>query len=64
MDMKKAQQEALRDLWIDEIGKRHLHLETVETRNSDRLDFSEQAVWQIKEALEAAYEAGRKSKED
>jgi hypothetical protein len=64
MGMKKAQQEALRDLWIDEIGKRHLRLETVETRNSDRLDFSVQAVWQIKEALEAAYEAGRKSKED
>jgi hypothetical protein len=36
----------------------HLGLDSLETRNSDSLDFSEHAVWQIKKALEAAYQAG------
>jgi hypothetical protein len=36
----------------------HLGLDSLETRNSDSLDFSEHAVWQIKTALEAAYRAG------
>lgn len=39
-----------------------LKLETLETRKSDRLDFKEIAVWNIKQALEFAYEAGRKHK--
>lgn len=43
------------------IAHRHLGLETLETRNSDSLDFSDQAVWSLKAALEAAYEAGRRS---
>lgn len=42
-----------------EIAERILNLETLEARNSDRLDFHELGVWEIKEALEAAYEAGR-----
>ena len=42
---------------INKIADKVLHI-TLETRNSDDLDFSEQAVWQIKEALEAAYRAG------
>jgi hypothetical protein len=33
-------------------------LETLETRNSDGLDFHETAVWRLKDALLAAYEAG------
>lgn len=41
-----------------EIAKRHLHLETLETRNSDGLDFSDQAVWGLKAALEEAFTAG------
>jgi hypothetical protein len=44
---------------IDAIAAEHLRLETLETRNSDGLDFSDQAVWSLKAALEAAYEAGR-----
>ena len=32
-----------------------------ETRGSDGLDFHDLAVWQIKQALQAAYEAGRAS---
>jgi hypothetical protein len=38
-----------------------LGFDTLETRNCDSLDFREVAVWQIKEALEAAYEAGKKA---
>lgn len=45
---------------FEKIAKEFLHLETLETRNSDSLDFKEQSVWGIKSALEAAYEAGKK----
>jgi len=48
---------------LEQIAKKHLNLETLETRYSDSLDFSDQAVWSIKEALEAAYEAGKKAAE-
>ena len=37
---------------------RRLGFVTLETRRSDSLDFHDVAVWQVKEALEAAYEAG------
>jgi hypothetical protein len=50
-----------RDTTLAEIAARHLHLETLEARNSDSLDFHDMAVWSIKAALEAAYEAGRQS---
>lgn len=43
---------------LEEIAKQHLHLDTLEERKSDELDFQEQAVWNIKAALEAAYAAG------
>lgn len=46
-----AQQELLR------IAREHLFLETLETRKSGQ-DFREQAVWCIRDALEAAYLAG------
>lgn len=46
------------DAFLD-IAKRHLGLETLETRKSDSLDFSEQAVWSIAAALEEAYKLGR-----
>lgn len=44
-----------------EIAQTILNLETLKTRNSDHLDFKEQAVWNIKEALEQAYKAGQES---
>lgn len=44
---------------LDTIAFTQLDLPSLETRGSDRLDFSDQSVWQIKAALEAAYEAGR-----
>jgi len=43
------------------IAQQILDLETLETRNSDSLDFKEQAVWSIKKALEQAYKAGQES---
>lgn len=43
------------------IAQRHLNIETLETRKSDGLDFHDVAVWCIKDALEAAFEAGRKA---
>ena len=44
---------------LDEIAKEHLDLDTLERRGGDSLDFSDQAVWSIRAALEAAYEAGK-----
>lgn len=42
-----------------EIASVHLGIDTLETRSSDRLDFHEVAVWQVREALEQAWVAGR-----
>lgn len=44
-----------------QIAKKHFRIETLETRKSDSLDFHDVAVWCVKDALEAAYEAGRRS---
>jgi hypothetical protein len=44
---------------ILEIATRHFFVETLETRNSDSLDFHDVAVWAIRTALEDAFEAGR-----
>ncbi len=47
-----------------EIATRHFHtIETLETQNSDRLDFHDVAVWAIRAALEEAFEAGRRTGE-
>jgi hypothetical protein len=40
------------------IALKHLHVATLETRRSDRLDFHDCSVWGIKAALEAAFAAG------
>lgn len=48
-----------KDAALSTIAREHLDLETLETRSHDGLDFSQQAVWRVKAALEAAYEAGR-----
>ena len=44
---------------IEKIAKETLGLETLETRKSDSLDFHDLAVWNIKEALLKAYNAGK-----
>ena len=53
----KVQPTAPEALILD-IATRHFFIETLETRNSDRLDFRDIAVWAIRAALEAAYAAG------
>jgi hypothetical protein len=40
------------------LAREHLHIETLETRRSDSLDFHEVSVWGVKDALHAAYQAG------
>jgi len=42
---------------LERIVAEHLDIETLATRKSDSLDFHEVAVWGLKAALEAAYEA-------
>jgi hypothetical protein len=55
----KTDPNAARDALILNIAQRQFHLETLETRNRDRLDFHDAAVWAIRAALEEAFEAGR-----
>ena len=43
---------------LTRIAREHLHVETLETRRSDRLDFHDLAIWCLKDALAAAYQAG------
>ena len=40
------------------IAQKNLGIVTLETQNSDSLDFHDVAVWQIKEALKDAFVAG------
>ena len=47
---------------LTKIAKNRIGAETLETRNSDSLDFYDISVWGLKEMLEQAYEAGRKAK--
>jgi hypothetical protein len=53
--------QAYKDATVNEIAQRILNIDTLQTRKSDSLDFHDCAVWSIKEALEAAFEAGRKA---
>ena len=46
------------DLLLARIAQEHLFIETLETRNHDRLDFHDVGVWCVKSALLAAYQAG------
>lgn len=50
-----------RDTAINRIAREALSLETLEARNMDSLDFHDLSVWSVKDALERAYEAGRKA---
>ena len=49
------------DQQMQQIALDHLFIETLQTRNSDRMDFHEVSVWGVKSALMAAYEAGRQA---
>lgn len=44
---------------VEDIAKRHLLVETLETRNNDSQDFYEVAVWCLKAALLEAFQAGQ-----
>lgn len=44
---------------VTRIAREVLDLETLDERRMDDLDFHELSVWQIRQALEQAYEAGR-----
>jgi hypothetical protein len=59
--LTKTDPNAQRDALILNIAQRQFHLETLETRNWDRLDFHDVAVWAIRAALEEAFEAGRRA---
>ncbi|WP_229747907.1 DUF6900 domain-containing protein [Marivita lacus] len=61
MTCRKTDLAAARNALILEIAQRRFSLETLETRNSDRLDFHDVAVWAIRDALEEAFEAGRRA---
>ncbi|MDZ7891745.1 MAG: hypothetical protein U5L73_08285 [Rhodoferax sp.] len=43
---------------LTQIAQQHLRIETLETRKSDGLDFHDVAVWCLRDALEAAFNAG------
>ena len=43
---------------LTRIAHQHLHVDTLETRKSDGLDFHDVAVWCLRAALEAAFNAG------
>lgn len=58
--MSKQADKALETLF-QQIALDHLFIETLETSNSDRMDFHEVSVWGVKSALMAAYEAGRQA---
>lgn len=44
---------------LTRIARQHLAIDTLETRKSDSFDFHDLPVWRLREALEAAYEAGQ-----
>ncbi len=43
---------------LTQIAREQLSIETLETRRSDSLDFHDVAVWCVRDALEAAFNAG------
>lgn len=51
----------LLDSTLAGIARDHLGIPTLETRRSDRLDFHDVAIWGVRDALNAAYDAGARS---
>lgn len=46
---------------LTQIARERIGIETLETRNSDDLDFHQVAVWSLRNALEAAFKAGQQA---
>lgn len=60
MKPKAPAAEAPSEALLLEIATKHFHsIETLETRNSDSLDFHDVTVWSIRNALAAAFAAGQ-----
>lgn len=51
------------DALFTEIAKKHLLIETLESRKRDCLDFHDVSVRGVKSALQAAYDAGKANSE-
>ncbi len=51
---RPSKKEPTLDELLAAIAKETLHIDTLETRKSDSLDFHDVAVWSVKAALEAA----------
>lgn len=62
----QAQLRALshRNHCIEVAASLHLEIHTLATQNNDSLDFHNVSVWQLKRALEEAYQAGMKAAGD
>lgn len=58
MTEKMTPGKAVLDSTLTAIAQEHLGLETLETRNSDSLDFHDLSVASIRQALAAAFAAG------
>lgn len=58
-----AAETAMADAAVTRVAHDILGLDTLETRNSDSHDFREFATWTIREALIAAYNAGKAAEE-
>ena len=43
---------------FEELAKKYLRFETLTPRNRDSLDFRQVSIWDVKRALEAAYNEG------
>ena len=46
---------------LTQIAQNKPGIETLETRHSDRQDFHDVAVWNLRAALQAVFEAGRQN---
>jgi hypothetical protein len=60
-DARRMKKRSTVDELVAAIAKEKLRFDTLETRNSDSLDFHEVAVWSVRDALLAAYKAGMAS---
>jgi hypothetical protein len=59
--MKHTTNQNAIDKLIQQIALEHLFVETLESRNMDSLDFHDVSVRGIKNALQAAFDAGKQA---
>jgi hypothetical protein len=57
--MEQEKEVVFKSLAISQIASKTLGIKTLDTRNSDRLDFHDLSVGSISAALDQAYEAGK-----